>query len=207
MAALATIATIASIASAGLTAVGTIAAGRAQAAEADAQAQLVQQRAQAENLAAEFEAKQIEGQALEEKAQGQQDMLELRRRKNLALSSLQARAAGSGFTATDPTALALAGDITEYGTLQEQMALYGGTSREAGLRSSAAARRFNAASGISAAGLEAGALRQAGRAARTGSYLSAAGTIAGAASTMAAKYAKRPAPSGPLGWRTTVNYG
>lgn len=195
MAALATIATIASTA---ISAVGTIAAGKAQAAQYQAQAQANLMQAQANKQAAEFEAVQLEMQGNEELAASQQEAEESRRRKTLALSTLQARAAGSGFTATDPTALNLSDEISKYGTLQQQMALYGGQSRKSGLLSQAAARRFEGETGLAIGGYESASLRQAASAARSGSYLSAAGTILGGISSMAGKYAKKP---------STVTYG
>src|SRR3990167_2081515 len=143
MAALATIATIASLAGTAVTAVGTIASGRERAAMAEAAGVASQQ-------AGEFEAKQLDIAAGEEKAVAQREMLELRRKKKLALSSLQARAAGSGFTATDPTTLAMADEIEKYGTVQEQMAMFGGTAREREARLAAAGRRFSGASALNA---------------------------------------------------------
>lgn len=198
MAGLGALATIASIAGTAVSAVGTIAAGRAQAAQYQAQAQAHQMQARANMQAAEFEAAQLELQGNEELAASQQEMEEARRRKQLALSTLQARAAGSGFTATDPTTLNLSDEISKYGTLQQQMALYGGQSRKAGLLSQAEARRFEGETGLAISGYESAALRQAASAARSGSYLSAAGTILGGISSMAGRYARRP---------STVTYG
>jgi hypothetical protein len=173
MAALATIATIASLAGTAVTAVGTIAAGNAKAAQAEAEAK-----------AADFQAQQLEVQAKDAKAIGQRDMLEARRKKELALSSLQARAGSSGFSATDPTALALADEIERYGTHQEQMAQYGGTigARDASL--SAAGRRFTA-----------GVYRDLAPRFESAGYMGAAGTILGGISTIGAKYAQRTPPS------------
>jgi hypothetical protein len=171
MAALATIATIASVASAGLTAVGTIAGGNAAAAQGEA-----------EQTAANFEAKQLDIKAKDEFATGQRQAQQYQRQKKLALSTLQTRASGSGFAATDPSTLALADEISTYGTLQEQMALYGGESRQQDMNLAAAGRRF---SGASAAAL--------GKAKQTGAYLSAGGTILGGISTMAGKYGKQAA--------------
>jgi hypothetical protein len=173
MAALATIATIASIAGTAVTAVGTIAAGNAKAAQAEAEAQ-----------AADFQAKQLDVQAKDARAMGQRDMLEARKKKQLALSALQARAGSSGFSATDPTALALADEIERYGTHQEQMAQYGGTvgARDASL--SAAGRRFTA-----------GVYRDLAPRFESAGYMGAAGTILGGISTIGAKYAQRTPPS------------
>ena len=183
MAALGTIATIATLVGTAVSAVGTIAAGKADKASAD------------------YEAAQLDINAKEEMAAAQREGEEYRRKKELALSSLQARAAGSGFSATDPTALALADEISKYGTLQEQMAMYGGKSRRAGLEAQAAGRRMS------------------GRAARTGSYYKAGATILGGISTLADKYnpptARSSAPTSyrdvlaydddlPSGWRTTT---
>lgn len=190
MAAMPLISAVTAVAGAGLTAMGTIAAGQAQADQANAQAQIVAQQARAQEIAAEYEAKQLEQKGKEELAQGQQEMLEQRRRKNLALSTLQSRAAGSGFTATDPTALNLAGDIAEYGSLQEQMSLYGGLSRRTGAEAAARATRYNAASGTYVAGLESAAYRQSASAAKRGGYLGAAGTLAGGLSEGATLYSK-----------------
>ena len=47
------------------------------------------------------------------------DMLQLLRQKNLALSRLQAVGASSGFSATDPSNLALANEISKYGTYRK----------------------------------------------------------------------------------------
>jgi hypothetical protein len=173
MAALATIATIASIAGTAVTAVGTIAAGNAKAAQAEAEAR-----------AADFQAKQLDVQAKDARAMGQRDMLEARKKKQLALSALQARAGSSGFSATDPTALALADEIERYGTHQEQMAQYGGTvgARDASL--SAAGRRFTA-----------GVYRDLAPRFESAGYMGAAGTILGGISTIGAKYAQRTPPS------------
>ena len=156
-----------------LTALGSIASGRAAAAQGRAGQQ-----------AAEFEAKQLDIKSKEEKAAGQQEMLQYRRQKNLALSRLQTVGAGSGFSATDPTSLALADEITKYGTFQEQLALFGGTARERDLQLAASGRRFEGASALAL-----------GKAKRNASYLNAAGTIIGGVSSMADKYAKRRSPS------------
>ena len=155
MAALPMIATIASIAGTAVSAMGTIAAGKQQQA------------------AANYEAQQLAMKGKEEQAAGQQEAEQYRRQKNLALSSLTNRAAASGFSATDPTALTIGDEISKYGTLQEQMAAYGGRSRRAGYDASAAVARME------------------GKAARKGSYYSAAATILGGASTLADKYAPK----------------
>ena len=148
----------------------------------------------AAQAAAEFQAQQQEIRAKEEQAAAQREAQQLRRRKELALSELQARSAASGFSATDPTSLALADEIAKYGTMQEQMAMYGGTSRRAGLESQAFASRFE------------------GRMARQAGRINAASTILGGVSSIADKFAPKTTPAQPTfryaapttGWRTTV---
>ncbi len=147
-----TIGTVATLFSTGISALGTIAAGK---------------QAQRE---ARFEAAQLDIKANEEMAAGQKRGLEHKRRTQLALSALTNRAAASGFTATDPTALDLTEEIATYGTFQQQLAQYGGESRQTGLRDSAQAKRIS------------------GAAAKRGSYYGAGGTILGGISTMAERY-------------------
>ena len=173
------ISTLATIGGTGMAAMGTIAAGK------DAR------------RAAEHEAAQLDIQAKEAQAASQKEAEQYRRRKELALSSITNKAAGSGFTATDPTALAIADDVEKYGTMQEQMAMYGGTSRRAGLEAQGEA-----------------ALAE-GRAKEKGSKWNAAATILGGMGTLADKYAPKTAKTAsyrygggaPIGkWHTTVDY-
>ena len=146
------IANIATIGGAAVSAIGTLAGGRAQ------------------QRAANYEAAQLDVKGKEEQAAARHEADQLRRRRDLALSSLTARSAASGLSATDPTTLALGEDITRYGTVQEQMAMYGGTSRKQGREAQADVRRAE------------------GEAARTGSYWRAAGSILGGVSTIADRY-------------------
>lgn len=151
MAMLAALSAIASIAGTVVSAAGTIAAGKAQ------------------QQAAEYQAKQQELKAKEEQAAAQRDAEQYKRKKELTLSTLQTKAAGSGFSASDPTSLALADEITKYGTYQEQLAMYGGTSRAAGLESQAMLSRMEGKAKMSAA------------------RSSATGTILGGISSMAGR--------------------
>jgi hypothetical protein len=157
MAELAAIASVVSALAGGagalVSAQGTIAAGKAAQASAN------------------YEAQQLEIKAKEEQAAAQRDAQEFARRKDLALSELQSKSAGSGFTATDPTSLAIADEIAKYGTMQEQMAMYGGESRRTGIEAQATGRRME------------------GKAAMAGARSSALGTILGGISSMAGKFA------------------
>lgn len=177
-----TVAPIAQVAGMGLTAAGTIAAGR----NAAAQGKFAQQ-------AADYEAAQLDIRAKEEKAAAQREAREFQRRKEHALSTVQARGGASGFSATDPTTLAIADEIARYGTLQEQTAQYGGTSRMTGIYGQANARRMEGDMALSE-----------GKAKRGASYLNAASTIMGGITDLASKYN----PKGAGGWKTTTyRYG
>jgi hypothetical protein len=205
MAALPAIATIATVVGTGVSAYGTIAGGKAQS-------QQLAQQGLAERESSELQARQLIAKGKEEMAASQQEAAQYRRNKDLALSTLQNRAAAGGFSATDPTAMALSDEIDKYGTLQEKLALWGGSSRRAGLESQAAGARFSGDSAYSAA-------LQSGANARKASWYDAAGTILGGVSTLAAKYdpqaSSTTAPSyryggateNPMNWQTTVRYG
>src|SRR4051812_23010145 len=136
MSGLGAIAAIASLAGTAVSVAGTIATGQAQA------------------RAAEYEAKQYEINAKEERAAAQHQAMDLQHQARLAVSRGQAVAAASGFGAGDTTVANQLGEIGRYGSLQSQMAQYGGDSRAAGLNSQAQARRLS------------------GQAALTGSYYS-----------------------------------
>lgn len=153
------LAAIATLVSGIVSASGTIAAGKAQEA------------------AAKQEALGLEAKGKEEQAAAQREGEEYERKKDLAQSTLQARAGASGFSATDPTALALADEIERYGTFQQQMAQYGGESRRTGLDEQARFRRME------------------GKAARKAANISAVGTIIGSVGSMASKYNPTPASS------------
>jgi hypothetical protein len=143
---------VASIAGTAVAAQGTIAAGKAQ------------------KQSAYYEAAQLENKGKEEMVAAQQEAEGYSHQKDLALSTLQAKSAASGFSATDPTTLAMADEIAKYGTLQEQMSMYGGESRKEGLNSQAKATRIT------------------GDAALKGARSSALGTILGGVSGMATRF-------------------
>jgi hypothetical protein len=149
--------------------VGTIAGGLLQASgqqqAASIAAQGQRQAAASQKASLDYQAKQLEMQGKEEQAAAQHEMFQQRRQKDLALSALQARGAASGFETTDPTGLQIGEDIAKYGTLQEMMAAYGGSSRRTGLNAEAIGRRAE------------------GDAIVSGANYSAAGTLAGARSS------------------------
>ena len=146
------LAAAASIVGTVVSAVGTIAAGRAQRESADHQAAQYDIRAKEERAAAQNEAQQY------------------RQRAKLVGSKLQATSAASGFGASDPTVLDLAGDIASTGILQAALTRYGGESRAQGVEG------------------QAEGLRMSGRAAETGSFYNAAATVIGGAGSLFQRY-------------------
>lgn len=195
MAALAAIGPLMTAISAVTTIAGTgIAAyGQRQAAKAQADQQEAMGRAQQE--AANFEAAQLEAKGKEEQAVARVEADEIKRRKDLALSTLQARGAASGFSATDATSMQIGDEISKYGTVQEQMVLYGGAGRRQNYNTAAAGERYTGASAYQAA-------RTSAQAIRKGSKLEAMGTIIGGVSTLADRFATRlPASTGSSSYR------
>ena len=112
--------TVASLAGTAVSAMGTIAAGKQRQASAN------------------YQAAQMDIKAKQEHAAAQQEAFQLKRKKKLALSNLQSRAAASGFDPLDPTTQDIAGEISTFGTLREQMAQFAGRDRRQGLEDSAA---------------------------------------------------------------------
>lgn len=154
-----------------LAAIATVVSAVAGAAGSYVSAQGTLAAGKAADQAAKYEAAQLDIKAKEEQAAAQRDMFDQRREKELTLSKLQSNAAASGFSATDPTALALQDEIEKYGTYKEQMAMYGGQSRRTGIEAQAHGTRMTGAAKRIASRSEAGA------------------TILGGISTMAGKFA------------------
>ena len=152
---LATLATVASVVGASVSAAGTIAAG-----------------SDAKN-AAEFKAKQEEQKANEVRASGSRQMLQERRQKDLALSTLTARAAASSGDTTDPTVVNLAGGIEREGEIQALDAFYKGENAARGYQDQAMATRASGAS------------------AQRASYYKAGGTILEGGSSLMKQYGNK----------------
>jgi len=100
------------------------------------------QAGKAANAAAQAEAAQMTQRAGQERATAQRNAAEERRRERIVQSNLQARAAASGGSATDPTVLDLSGDIAEEGLYRSNLALYEGEERARNLETGASFRRF-----------------------------------------------------------------
>ena len=139
---------------------------------------------------ADYEAAQLNVRAGEERAAAGLQAMEANRRTRLTQSTLQARADASGFGGSDPTVLDLAGGIAERGALEAGIIRYGGTSR---------GRAYDA---------QAEGTRMSGRAAESGAYWSAAGTIIGGAASFFGRYGQpfqASSPSMSL-WGDTYGY-
>jgi len=168
MADLATMAAIASIVGTGvglagsaISAKGTIAAGKA------------------EQQVANYQAAQAEVKGKEERAAAQRDAMQYKRQMQLALSKLQNNAAASGFAATDEGTMDIAEEIAKYGTLQQQIAQYGGKSRQKGYQAQAQGLRLSGQAARQGAGYGA-----------TGTILAGAGNAIGGFGRFAADYMK-----------------
>jgi len=164
----------------GLSAYGTIAGGKSDQQAADYRAQQLRQQAELTRQQAD----ETRAAGKMELAGAQVDAAELKRRKELALSTQQARAAAGGFTATDPTALALADEVERYGTLQERMAVFGGTYARAQRNAQARGQEMDAGNLDTQAAYE----NWQGKVAKKASYLKAATTILGGVSGIAGKF-------------------
>ena len=205
---MAEIAVIATVVSTLATVAGTIASGAATATAAQAQmaagnyAEAIGnaerdraiQEGEAARKTAEFQAKQYELQGREERAAAQQEAFQLRRNKLAALSRLQARSASSGFSATDPTTLSIADEIERYGTLQEQMAMFGGASRASSLTSAAEGARYSGQTAYDSARYGGEISAYTGRARKNLSRSAAAGTILGGISNVASRVSSLSSP-------------
>jgi hypothetical protein len=151
MAVLAGLGTLFSSISSGISTLAPIVSGVGTIAGGLMQAQGQRQAAASQKANLDYQAKQLEMQGKEEQAAAQHEMFAKRREKDLALSALQSRGAASGFETTDPTGMQIGEDIAKYGTLQEMMAAYGGSSRRAGLNAEAVGRRAEGAAAVQGA--------------------------------------------------------
>lgn len=155
---------------AAVSAVGTIASGAAAKTAAEAQSNALQFRATQEEMA-----------ATEARAASQRQADEKRHEGLLVRSQLQARAAASGGSATDPGILAIDSSIvgrSEYLALTET---YKGENRARGLEGTAMATRMSADAALAE-----------GKAKQTASYFSGAGTLIGGIGSAYSAYSGVP---------------
>lgn len=101
-----------------------------------------QQRAQREDVATEYEARQLEQQSGQAFAIAQRTALEEQRKTRILQSRALALAAASGGGASDPTVVKIMSDIGGEGAYRAQMALYEGKEQQRSLLKGAEARRL-----------------------------------------------------------------
>lgn len=113
-----------------------------------------------QEAAAEFQAKQMDQQAKDKMAVATRDAEQEAKKKDALLSRQTAVAASSGAGVQNQSVLQLLEDTEAQGAYNVASTIYGGQQEAAGLRNQAAATRAE------------------GKAAKTGAYLGAAGTLA-----------------------------
>ena len=146
----------------GLMAAGALGSGLGTLGSASAQSAA----GKAQQQAANYKAAQEGQQATQAIAAGQQNMFQQQRKTALTQSSLVARAAADGGSATDPTVLTLGQDIAGRGEINALDALWQGQDKATGLQAQANADRYNGA-----------VAKQGADMASTGTLLSGAGTL------------------------------
>lgn len=143
------------VASTVLTAYGQIQQGKAADAAAKGQQQSL-----------EYQAKQRESIAGQERAQAQRRAIEESRTKRLTQSKVVARSSASGAGALDGSVIDIMGDLEQEGQYNAGVALYEGEERARSLETGAALDRY-----------EGEQARIAGKTAKRASYLAAGSTI------------------------------
>ena len=123
---------------------------------------------------ADYQRKQLEIKANEEFAAAQREASYEKRKKDLLLSTARARAGGSGFDPKSSDYLRNEEDIASAGDYHRAMLLYGGASRQQGLREQGVLT-----------GMEANSLRQAAGSYRTAGLIGGLGNAFSGISTMA----------------------
>lgn len=163
--------------------IGMMQAGKAAAAAGQAQQQ-----------AKNYEAKQAEINAGQERAASQRESIRRRRQETMIQSQLQARAAASGGGATDPTIVTLAEDIAAEGEYSALTALYEGEDRARALESGATLSRY-----------EGGVAAAAGKAKQKAYTISAIGSALTGAGSLYGKYGGTGSTSPGAGFDASID--
>lgn len=159
-------ATIFTVLGAVVSAVGTIAAGAAASRQANAQA-----------AAQEHAAQVADQKAMQERAVAQHQSFEKRREARFAQSTLLARSAASGASASDPTVISLGENIAERSEYMALTDMYRGEQAGRDQESQAELNRWSA-----------GILRDEADMAMTGGFLRAGSTVLSGASSAFGQY-------------------
>jgi len=184
-----------------ISAVGTIAGGMQANAQGKAQKQAYEYAAATTRQQADYIAKQEEQRAGQERAASQRAAMEEKRKGRLVGSRAQAVAAASGGGALDPTIVDIGADIAGEGEYRAMTSLYQGEEAARGLEGSAAVRRYAGNNEAELLQYQGRAAAAAGRSKMMGSFLSAAGSIGSAGSSLYSKYGG----GGPSGGTSFIN--
>lgn len=127
--------------------------------------------------AANYQARQMEQQAGQERASSQRVAIEQRHKATIANSRVQALSAASGAGALDPTVVNIQSDIAGQGEYNALSALFNGEERARGMETQASAKRFEGQQAKTASVMGAGT-----------ALMSGASTIMGGGSSLLDKY-------------------
>lgn len=202
----------ATVAGSGISAVGQLGAGEAantaaqMSATATRNAAAITAAAQEQGGAlsqeqSEFQAEQLDQNAATTRGQSQRQAFDINNQARLALSTLRARASGSGLSATGETTSAVAGSIGQRGSYLSLTAMANGENTARGMEDQAYGARLTGAIAnyggqLAALGTRSGADATAagdifkGQAAQTASEFGAAGTLASGIGTATSNYGK-----------------
>lgn len=136
-------------------------------------AKAAEEQARNEDIAADYEARQLEHQAGQVVAISQREALDERKKARLLESRALALAAASGGGASDPTIVKIMSDIAGEGAYRAQTALYEGAEESRRLMKGAEARRM----GGTMAGQSALSMAKAREIASVGTLFSGAGSL------------------------------
>lgn len=125
----------------------------------------------------EYQAKQMEVQAGQERASSQRRAIEERRRTNIAESRAAAVVAGSGGDTLDPSVVKIMGDLESEGSYNVDVAKYEGEDKARNLETGASLQRY-----------QGGIARAAGANEAKADYLKVGSTVFSGGSTLMDKY-------------------
>lgn len=155
-------------------AVGALGLG-AMATQQSAQGAMAAGKSQ--QIAADFEARQLQQRAGQERAMAQRQSIESSRQSELAISRAIALASASGGGSYNPGIARIIGGLAEDGELRRQLILSSGEERAIGNQLGASSRR-----------LEGHMAMNEGRSRRNTAYLSGAATLAGEGANLYERY-------------------
>ena len=172
-------------------------AGSEQQEALNRQSRIAEANAARQAAAAEFQAKQLEQIAQEERGAASKAAAEERRRSRVVQSRALALAAAGGGGATDPTVVNIISDLAGEGEYLAALRIYEGEESARKALTGAEAARYEGASGLASAADVASGLRAEGVARRRAGMTGAAATIfagAGRSLSMYGRYGRMETP-------------